>query len=51
MVAVTEGALIGDVDGATAVLESLSALGVTIAIDGFGTATRRCRTSSCSPST
>jgi diguanylate cyclase (GGDEF)-like protein/PAS domain S-box-containing protein len=37
MIEVTEGALIGDVDGATRVLQSLSALGVTIAIDDFGT--------------
>jgi EAL domain-containing protein (putative c-di-GMP-specific phosphodiesterase class I) len=38
MIEVTEGGLIGDVAGATAVLESLHELGVTIAIDDFGTA-------------
>ena len=37
IVEVTEGSLIADVASTTRVLESLSALGVTIAVDDFGT--------------
>jgi diguanylate cyclase (GGDEF)-like protein/PAS domain S-box-containing protein len=37
MIEVTESALIGDVAGATSVLEALHGLGVAVAIDDFGT--------------